>query len=88
MLVENKERMQKFKKIGDRRYYQNKLDKAYFQHDISYADFKDLPRKKASDKVFITAKIQNITNKSMDLRQCLIVSLFPTVEVTLTSQYS
>ena len=88
MLVENKERMQKLKKIGDRRYYQNKLDKAWFQHNISYADFKDLPRKKHSDKAFITAKIQNMTNKSMDLCQCFIVSRFPTVEVTLISQYS
>ena len=30
---------------------QNKLDKDCFQHDITYRDFKDLPRRIASDKV-------------------------------------
>ena len=25
--------------------YQNKLDKARFQHDMTYGDFKDLPRR-------------------------------------------
>ena len=37
----NKERIKKFKEIGVSRYiYQNGLDKAYFQQDISYGDFK------------------------------------------------
>ena len=37
----NKERIKKFKEIGVSRYiYQNELDKAYFQQDISYGDFK------------------------------------------------
>ena len=37
---------------GDSRYiYKKKLDKACFQHDIVYEDYKDLPRKTASDKV-------------------------------------
>ena len=32
---------EKFKEIGVSRYiYQNELDKAYFQQDISYGDFK------------------------------------------------
>ena len=40
--TKNKERIQKFKETGDSRYiYQNKLDKACFQHDIAYRDFKD-----------------------------------------------
>ena len=30
--------------------YQNELDKACFQHDMTYGDFKDLPRRTASDK--------------------------------------
>ena len=31
------ERIQKFKQIGDSRYiYQNKLDKACFQHNMAY----------------------------------------------------
>ena len=37
---------------GDSRYiYRNELDKACFQHDLTYGDFKVLARKTASDKV-------------------------------------
>ena len=50
--TKNKERIQKFKETGDTNYiYQNELDKACFQHDMSYGDFKDLARRIASDKV-------------------------------------
>ena len=31
--------------------YKNELDKACFQHDMAYGDFKDLKRRTASDKV-------------------------------------
>ena len=49
IFTENKERTQKFKETRDSRYiYQN--DKACFQHDMAYEDFKDLPRRTASDK--------------------------------------
>ena len=54
--------MQQFKKTGDPRYiYQNELDKACFQHDMAYGDFKNLPRrtvwyKVLCDKVFNIAK--------------------------------
>ena len=48
----NKERIQKFKEAGDTNsIYKNKLDKACFQHDMAYGDFKDLTRRRASDKV-------------------------------------
>ena len=41
-----------FKERGDSNYtYQKKLDKACFQHDMAYGDFKDLPRRTATDKV-------------------------------------
>ena len=47
-----KKRIQKFKETGDSRYiYRNELDKACFQRDMAYGDFKDLPRRAASDKV-------------------------------------
>ena len=50
--IKNKERMQKFKETGDSRYiYQNELDKACFQHEMTYGDFKDLTRRTASDKI-------------------------------------
>ena len=51
--TKNKEEIQKFKETGDTSYiYKNELDKACFQHDMAYGDFKDLARKTASDKVF------------------------------------
>ena len=47
-----KERIQKFKKTRDTSYiYKNELDKACFQHDMAYGDFKDIARRTASDKV-------------------------------------
>ena len=50
--TKNKERFQKFKETGDKSYiYRNELDKACFQHDMAYGDFKDLARRTASDKV-------------------------------------
>ena len=50
--TKNKERIQKFKETGDTSYiYKNELDKACFQHDMAYGDFKDLARRTASDKV-------------------------------------
>ena len=49
--TKNKERIQKFKETGDTSYiYKNELDKACFQHDMAYGDFKDLARRTASDK--------------------------------------
>ena len=50
--TKNKERIQKFKETGDPSYiYKNELDKACFQHDMAYGDFKDLKRRTASDKI-------------------------------------
>ena len=52
-LQKNKESIQKFTETGDSRYtYKNKLDKACFQDDMSYGDFKYLTRRTASDKIF------------------------------------
>ena len=50
--TKNKERIQKFKETEDTNYiYKNELDKACFQHDMAYGDFKDLAKRTASDKV-------------------------------------
>ena len=50
--TKNKETIQKFKETGDTNYiYKNELDKAYFQHDMAYGDFKDLTKRTAVDKV-------------------------------------
>ena len=59
--TKNKERTQKFEKTGDTNYiYKNELDKACFQHDMVYGDFKDLKRRIFSDKV-LRDKAFNIT---------------------------
>ena len=43
--TKTKKRIQKFKQTGDSRYvYKNELDKACFQHDKAYGDFKDLEK--------------------------------------------
>ena len=48
----NKEKKQKFKQTVDSQYiFHNKLNKACFQHDIAYEDFKGLTSRTASDKV-------------------------------------
>ena len=50
--TKNKERIQKFKETADIGHiYKNELDKASFQHDMAYGDFKDLKRRTASDKM-------------------------------------
>ena len=62
--TKNKERIQKFKETGDTSYiYKNELDKACFQHDMAYGDFKDLARRTASDKV-LRDKVFNIAKNS------------------------
>ena len=49
--TKNKERIQNFKETGDTSYiYKNELDKACFQHDMTYGDFKDIRRRTTSDK--------------------------------------
>ena len=50
--TKNKERIHKFKETGGKSYiYKNELDKACFQHDMVYGNFKDLARRTAPDKV-------------------------------------
>ena len=50
--TKNNERIQKFKETGDTSYiYKNELDKACFQRDMAYGDFKDLTKRTAGDKV-------------------------------------
>ena len=48
----NKKRIQKFKETGNSRYiYKSELDKACFQRDMAYGDFKDLAKRATADKV-------------------------------------
>ena len=75
--TKNKERIQKLKKIGDRKYIsRNELDRACFLHDMAYGNFKDLVRRTAFDKVlrhkaFNALKIQYM----MDIKYVLLLWL-------------
>ena len=47
--TKNKKEIPKFKETEHTSYiYKNELDKACFQHDTAYADFKDLKKKNCS----------------------------------------
>ena len=74
--TKNKERIQTFKETGDSRYiYQNELDKACFQHDMAYGDFKDLTRRTASDKILCDKAFNTAKNGKHDGYQRRIASI-------------
>ena len=75
--TKNKERIQKFKQTGDSRYiYKNELDKACFQHDMIYGDFKDLAKRTAADKVFKNKAFNIAKNPKYDVYQRGLASMF------------
>ena len=50
--TKNKQIIQNFKNRGNSKFiYQNELDEACFQHDLTQGDFKNLPGTTATDKV-------------------------------------
>ena len=62
--TKNKETIQKFKETKDSQYiYQNELDNACFQHDMTYRDFKDLT---ASDKILCDKAFNIAENPNYD----------------------
>ena len=74
LFTKSEERIKRFKEIGDSRYiYQYELDKACFQHDMAYGDFKDLNRRTAAAKDYVIKhlilKIQNMVDINVDLLQ-------------------
>ena len=56
---------------GDTNYiYRNELNRACFQHNIAYGDFKDLERKTQSDKVLKDKAFKIASNpKYMDIKE-------------------
>ena len=71
--TKNKERIRKFKETGDSRYiYQYELDKACFQHDITYGSFKGLTRRTAGDKVFHDKAFNIAKNSKQDTNMDLL----------------
>ena len=64
--TKNKERIQKFKETGDTSYiYKNELDKACFQHDMAYGDFKDLAKRTEAVKVLRDKAFKIASDKNM-----------------------
>ena len=62
-----KERIQKSKETGDTSYiYKNELDKACFQHNMAYGDFKDLARRTVSDKSLRDKAFNFVKNPKYD----------------------
>ena len=74
--TKNKERIQKFKETGDTSYiYKNELDKACFQHDMAYGDFKDIKRRTASDKILRDKAFNIAKNRKYDAYQRGLASM-------------
>ena len=55
--------------------YRNKLDKACFQHDMAYGNFKDLARRTASDKVLRYKAFNIVKNPKYDGHQRGLASM-------------
>ena len=49
--TKTKKEFKKFKETDTNYICKNELDKACFQHDMAYGDFKDLARRTVSDKI-------------------------------------
>ena len=74
--TKNKERIQKFKKAEDTSYiYKNELDKACFQHDMGYGDFKDLAKRTAADKVLRNKAFKIASDQKYDGYQRRLASM-------------
>ena len=64
---QNKTRIPKFKSTENSRYNsRNEIDKACFQHDMAYGDFKNLPDRTASDKVLRDTAFEIASNPKYD----------------------
>ena len=69
-------KIQKFKETGDTKYiYRNELDKACFQHDMAYGDFKDLARRIAFDEVWRDKAFNIAKNPKYDGHQRGLASM-------------
>ena len=79
--TKNKERIQKFKETGDTNYiYKKELDKACFQHDMEYGDFKDLTKRTIADKILRDKAFKIASNQKYDGYQrrlaCMVYKFF------------
>ena len=75
--TKKKEIIQKFKETGDTSYiYKNELDKACFQHDVGFGDFKDLKRRTASNNVLRDKAFNIAKNPKYDGYERGLASIF------------
>ena len=66
-LLKTNEESKNLKKQEKQSYiYKNKLDKACFQHDMAYGDFKYLARRTASDKILTDEAFNIAKNPKYD----------------------
>ena len=71
--TKNKERILKFEETGDTKHiYKNELDKACFEHDMAYWDFKNLA---ASNKVLRDKAFEIASNPKYDGYQGNLASM-------------
>ena len=74
--TKNKKRIQKFKETGDKSYiHKNELDKACFQHDMAYGDFKDLAKRTIADKVLRNKAFKIASDQKYDGYQRELASM-------------
>ena len=73
-LLKIKKEFKYLKKQEIQNIYRNELDKACFQHDISYGDFKDLARRTTSDKILRDEAFNIAKNPKYDGYQWGLVS--------------
>ena len=75
--TKNKKRIQTFKETSDSLYtYQNKLDKACFQLDMDYGDFKHLFRRISYDKLLRDKTFNTSKNSKNDEYQRQLIRKF------------
>ena len=74
--TKNKERIKKFMTTGNTDFiYKNELDKACFQHDMTYGKSKDLVKRTESDKVLRDKAFKIATNQKYDGYQIGLASV-------------
>ena len=74
--TKNKQRIKKFMQTGDTNYiYRNDLDKARFQHDMTYGKYKDLTNRTQSVRVLRGKAFEIANNAKYDGYQRRLVSM-------------
>ena len=71
-----KKEQNKNKETGDSRYiYQNELDKACFQYEMAYGEFKDLNRRIFANNVLRNKEFDIAKDSKYDGYQCVLASM-------------